>query len=93
AMLAEGLQRQLRRHDLPEAVMARLQEAQRRLWQVISAAKAVRNSELWSWRYEAGQYQVAPFGASNADVDESNAAQLWSTVYLSIWPPAASRLQ
>lgn len=90
AMLAEGLERQLRRRDLPESLMTRLKEAQRRLWRVISAGKAVRNSELWSWRYEGGQYHVAPFGGSDADVDESNAAQLWSTVYLSIWPPGAA---
>jgi hypothetical protein len=93
AMMAEGLERQLRRSDLPESVLTRLKEAQRRLWRVIAAGKAVRNSELWSWRYEGGQYHVVPFGVSDADVDESNAAQLWSTVYLSIWPPGASRVQ
>ena len=93
AMMAEGLDRQLRRRDLPESVVTGLKDAQRRLWRVIAAGKAVRNSELWSWRYESGQYRVAPFGVSDADVDESNAAQLWSTVYLSIWPPPASQLQ
>jgi len=87
AMMAAGLDRQLRRRDLPESVVIRLQDAQRRLWRVIAAGKAVRNSELWSWRYEGKQYHVAPFGVSHADVDESNAAQLWSTVYLSIGPP------
>jgi hypothetical protein len=93
AMMAEGLDRQLHRRDLPESVVTRLKDAQRRLWRVISAGKAVRNSELWSWRYERGEYHVAPFGVSDADVDESNAAQLWSTVYLSIWPPQAPQVQ
>lgn len=93
ALMAEGLDRQLRRRDLPEALVKRLKEAQRRLWRVIDAGKPVRNSELWSWRYEGGRYRVAPFGVRDADVDESNAAQLWSTVYLSIWPPQASRVQ
>lgn len=93
AMMAEGLDRQLRRRDLPESLVGRLKEAQRRLWRVIAAGKAVRNSELWSWRYEGGRYRIAPFGVRDADVDESNAAQLWSTVYLSIWPPGTSRLQ
>lgn len=93
AMLAEGLDRQLRRRDLPEPLISLLKDAQRRLWRVISAGRAVRNSELWSWRYEGGQYHVAPFGVSDADADESNAAQLWSTVYLSIWPPGVSRVQ
>jgi hypothetical protein len=91
AMLAEGLARQLRRRDLLEPVVRRLKDAQRRLWQAIAAGRTVRNSELWSWRYESGKYHVAPFGASDADADESNAAQLWSTVYLAIGPPGESR--
>jgi len=48
----------------------------------------VRNSELWSWTCQDGQFRIAPFGASGADVDESNAAQLWSTVYLAVRPPS-----
>ena len=89
AMLAAGLERQLRRRDLPEAVVKELEDAQRRLWRVIAATQNMANSELWTWRYEAGKYVVAPFGGSNADADESNAAQLWSTVYLAIRPPGA----
>jgi hypothetical protein len=91
AMLAEGIARQLRRPDLPGPVVRQLQDAQRKLWQVIAVGKSVRNSELWSWRYESGKYHVAPFGVSEADADESNAAQLWSTVYLAIGPPGELR--
>jgi len=29
---------------------------------------------------------VVPFGAAAADVDESDAAQLWSTAYLAVRP-------
>jgi hypothetical protein len=87
ALLAEALDRQLRRPDLPEAIRARIRDALVRLWHVIGAGRAVRNSELWSWAYRTGRFHVAAFGASNADADESNAAQLWSTVYLAIWPP------
>jgi hypothetical protein len=47
----------------------------------------MRNSELWSWSFANGKYAIAPFGANAADADESNAAQLWSTVYLAIPPP------
>jgi hypothetical protein len=90
AMLAAALERQLRRSDLPEAIREEVQDAQRRLWRVIAAGEAVRNSELWSWSYAGGRFHIAPFGANNADADESNAAQLWSTVYLAIWPPRAS---
>lgn len=89
AVLAAGLARQLRRTDLPPATLHQLREAQGRLWTAINAAAAVRNSELWSWTWVDGHYRVAPFGADQADVDESNAAQLWSTVYLAIPEPAS----
>lgn len=91
AVLAEGLRRQLARTDLPAPTRARLSEAQSRLWRVIRATAAVRTSELWSWTYAKSGYRVAPFGASGADADESNAAQLWSTVYLAVRPPAVRR--
>lgn len=87
AMLAAALGRQLERRDLPETVSSKMRDAQQRLWRVIDAGAAMRNSELWSWTYAAGQFHVAPFGAQGADVDESNAAQLWSTVYLAIPRP------
>ena len=61
------------------------------LWDGIDATRAVQSSELWSWRYAGGRYQVVAFGANGADVDESNAAQLWSTVYLALKRPAATR--
>jgi hypothetical protein len=86
AILAAGLQRQLARTDLPPPLRARLLAAEQSLWTAIDAASAVRNSELWSWTYADGHYHVAPFGASKADADESNAAQLWSTVYLALKP-------
>jgi hypothetical protein len=89
AVLAAGLARQLRRSDLPAPVKRRLLSAQAQLWRAIDAGRTVRSSELWSWNYADGQFHVAPFGASGADVDESNAAQLWSTVYLAIAPPTA----
>jgi hypothetical protein len=84
AMLAEGIDRQLRRRDLPEATLRRLRDARVRLWHVIAAGEAVRNSELWSWTFAGDRFHIAPFGQSSSDVDESNATQLWSTVYLGI---------
>lgn len=88
ALLAAGLERQLARRDLPPPTRARLVLAQAELWRVIGAARQVANSELWSWAYRDGRYRVVPFGAGRNDVDESNAAQLWSTVYLAVRPPA-----
>jgi hypothetical protein len=89
ALLAAGLERQLERTDLPAPVRAELEEAQKTLWAAIARGKAVANSELWSWDYADGGYKIVPFGASQGDWDESNAAQLWSTVFLALKPPAA----
>lgn len=88
ALLAAGLERQLARRDLPEATRARLGQAQSRLWRAIQATRALQSSELWSWTHAGGRYRAVAFGAGRQDVDESNAAQLWSTVYLAVRPPA-----
>jgi hypothetical protein len=87
ALFASGLERQLRRTDLPQSVRAHLLTAQQTLWQAIRATRSISNSELWSWRFEGGHYRIAPFGASGTDADESNAAQLWSSVYLAVKAP------
>jgi glycogen debranching enzyme len=86
AMLAAGLDRQLARTDLSVAVRAHLVAARSQLWSAIDAAGALRTSELWSWSFANGRYHIEPFGKRGADVDESNAAQLWSTVFLGIPP-------
>jgi hypothetical protein len=87
AVLAAGLQRQLRRSDLPLSVKDVVRAAQTQLWVAIRSTRALRNSELWSWTFAGGHFHVAPFGANAADADESNAAQLWSTVYLAVPDP------
>ena len=87
ALFAAGLERQLERTDLPMSTRQTLQTAQRRLWRSIQASRSVQSSELWSWTFRSGRYQIVPFGAGKGDVDESNAAQLWSTVYLAVRPP------
>jgi len=87
ALFAAGLERQLTRTDLSAPTRAILIAAQTRLWRAIEATRATQSSELWSWTYAHGGYRVVPFGAGKKDVDESNAAQLWSTVYLAVQPP------
>jgi hypothetical protein len=82
ALFAAGLERQIARRDLPAATTQHLRTAQERLWSVIMKTRELRSSELWSWRYVDGRYEPVPFGQSSGDADESNAAQLWSTVYL-----------
>jgi glycogen debranching enzyme len=87
ALFAAGIERQLRR-DLPDDVRRQLRGARTALWSAIESSRAMRTSELWSWSYSAGAFHVEAFGRPGADVDESNAAQLWSTVYLGLTPPA-----
>lgn len=87
ALFASGLTRQLQRKDLPQPVKQHLLTAQQTLWRAIRATHSVQSSELWSWQFENGHYGVVPFGASGTDADESNAAQLWSSVYLTVRAP------
>lgn len=91
ALFAAGLEKQLARTDLPPTTRRTLLAAQATLWRAIEATRATQSSELWSWTYEGGRYRVVPFGAGKLDVDESNAAQLWSTVYLAVQPPRSRR--
>ena len=90
ALLAAGIDRQLRRQDLPREVRAQLQQAGRDLWRVIGDTRAWRTSELWSWSWSKGRFHAEAFGRPGADADESNAAQLWSTVFLGLAPPGAN---
>ncbi len=84
ALFASGLERQLQRTDLPAPVRTHLLAAQRALWRVIRATQSLRSSELWSWRFRDGRFHAVPFGSRDTDADESNAAQLWSSVYLAV---------
>lgn len=87
AAFASGLAQQLKRKDLPQPVRQHLLAARLLLWKAIRGTRAMRSSELWSWRFEGGRYRVVPFGARGGDADESNAAQLWSSVYLAVKAP------
>ena len=88
ALAAAGLARQIQRSDLPPATCRRLRTVGASLWRAIEAGWAMRNAELWSWRHNDGTYRIVPFGPGGADADESNAAQLWSTVYLAVRRPS-----
>lgn len=88
ALAAAGLAHQIRRSDLPPATCRRLRAAEASLWRAIETGWAMRNSELWSWRHNDGAYRIVPFGAGGTDADESNAAQLWSAVYLAVRRPS-----
>ncbi|HUS67478.1 MAG TPA: hypothetical protein VMZ28_23235 [Kofleriaceae bacterium] len=87
AMLAAGLRRQLQRTDLPHATRQRLTDAERALWAAIGAMRDQAAGELWSFKVEGGKIVYLPFGQARGHLDESNAVQIWSTVYLAVRPP------
>ncbi len=90
AVLIAGLDRQLARTDLPAPLRAELRAAHARLWSAVEAVGDTRTSELWSWAYAGGRFRVQAFGAAAGDADESNAAQLWSTVFLALRPTSGA---
>jgi hypothetical protein len=90
AVLIAGLDRQLQRTDLAPGLRGKLGQARDRLWTAVQAVGDTRTSELWSWAYAGGRYKAEAFGAGAKDADESNAAQLWSTVFLALKPRAAT---
>jgi glycogen debranching enzyme len=87
ALMAAGLRRQLARTDLPAGTREKLRRAEGALWDVIRATGDLRRSELWSWEVVDGAYRPVPFGQGRGHHTESNAVQLWSTVYLGVRPP------
>jgi len=86
AVLLAGIARQLRRAHLPSPLHERLLHAREALWQAIDRARAFRGSELWSWSYAAGHYRLQSFRPAGGGEAESDAAQLWSTVFLALRP-------
>jgi hypothetical protein len=92
ALLASGIRRQIERGNIQAATRTALQEAECKLWDTIEAAEAVRAGELWSWEpNDQGELEYRAFGYNRNDVDESNAAQLWSTVYLVVKRPTPAQ--
>ncbi len=91
ALMAEGIARQLARHDLPPRTRSALVAAQGALWAMIDAGRSAQVSELWSWAYDrnATQWRIVPFVQVSNEGTESDAVQLWSTVYLAVHRPEA----
>ncbi|HEY7929416.1 MAG TPA: hypothetical protein VID71_05355 [Steroidobacteraceae bacterium] len=86
AVVLAGIARQLQRRDLPASLRQRLLAARQGLWKAIDRTRAFRGSELWSWSYGAGGYRLEPFRTQGGGEAESDAAQLWSTVFLALRP-------
>jgi hypothetical protein len=83
-LMIAGLDRQLRRDDLSERVRGEVRAARDQIWQAIVATSEIINSELWSFAVRGDEFVIAPFGQSEGHLTESNAIQLWSTVFLAL---------
>lgn len=91
AMLAAGLARQLERRDLPAGTAHALRAAQTALWRGIESTRRRRAGELWSFAIRGSRISWLPFAVASHTRDESNAVQLWSTVYLALDDPLRPR--
>jgi hypothetical protein len=88
ALLAAGIRNQLARTDLSADARRALEDAELALWEAIRGIQhlGMGTAELWSYTVRDGRFVLVPFGEGHGDADESNAVQLWSTVYLSVQP-------
>ena len=87
ALMAAGLRKQIERPDLSDQIKEKLRQAETKLWKLINITYKQRTGELWSWEIQNGEIKLVPFRQEAGHITESNAIQLWSTVYLGIRPP------
>jgi hypothetical protein len=84
ALLTMGIQRQLKRNDISQEIRNLLKKTEDSMWKVIDSTEKIRQHELWSFKIEDGKFIYTPFSDVSNSEAESNALQLWSTVYLSV---------
>ena len=85
ALLAAGIRKQLARAELPTSTRHLLLSAQASLWSSIDRSRELQTAEVWSWAFDNGRYRAVPFTPpGHRKADEANAAQLWSTAFISL---------
>jgi hypothetical protein len=82
ALMAAGIAKQRQRSDLPGETQELLAEAAETIQRAIDDTLDARASELWSWSATNGKYRREAYGQRDGDETDSNALQLWSTVFL-----------
>jgi hypothetical protein len=83
-MLELGLVRQIERFSAmggQAELVAKMKKTLLCIQKARERAGALANSELWSFIIEKGTMLPAAFGSEEGTSDESNAVQLWSTVF------------
>lgn len=93
---AAGLERQIGRcadssppdFCADDSVRTNALAAYNHLWDLIEANSNQLSSEVWSWVYNDGEFQVTPLGSlpppSGSNPTESNVRQLWSLTFLAV---------
>ncbi|KAI8962120.1 carbohydrate-binding module family 52 protein [Daldinia sp. FL1419] len=95
AMMAAGLERQLRRCDdegltycADTELYRRVVKAYNHLWDLIDTNRKHLSSEVWSWVYKNNDFQYTPLGAlpppDGQSPVESDIRQLWSLAFLAM---------
>ncbi|MHC9541844.1 MAG: hypothetical protein AB9903_20245 [Vulcanimicrobiota bacterium] len=83
-MLELGLAAQIERADTDDSVRNLIKPMKRAMADISTLRGSVgslANSELWSWQIKDGVMVPSAFGAEAGSEDESNALQLWSTIF------------
>lgn len=94
SMLQMGMLRQWQRfHDDPSqaALASRLRRAVAAVDTARRRAGALASSELWTWEVRGGRVSAVAFGQRAGSETESNAVQLWSTIFPSVLMEAHAR--
>lgn len=89
SMMAKGLERQIGRCQDEKlawcgdaTVRGKVVRAYNVLWDTIEANQAYLSSEVWSWTFRDGVFEVTPFG--ELSTTESDVVQLWSLTFLAV---------
>ncbi len=83
-MLELGLAAQITRAERDDSVktlVAPMKKAMAEIAMLRRNVGSLANSELWSWQIRNGKLIPSAFGAEAGSDDESNALQLWSTIF------------
>ncbi len=83
-MLELGLMKQIERFGAvsgQEQLVADMKKILRQIGESREKTGTLANSELWVYSIRNGLMVPAAFGAEKGSVTESNAVQLWSTIF------------
>ena len=84
AMLEKGLIKQLNKYSTSKKEKELVKQLKSTLSKIFELEKNIgtlTSAELWSYRIKDGRFYPSPYGQDKGEVTESNAFQLWSSIY------------